>query len=133
MKSVPDPVSKALTVLAFDFGEKRVGLAIGNTLTRTAQPLTVLIYKNKDQLFQNIKEIMAEWSPDYLIVGLPMHPDGQPHEMTQQAVRFANQLEGRFRKKVVFVDERYSTVVISNADDSKVAAGLAEQYLNSLN
>jgi putative Holliday junction resolvase len=133
MKSVPDHAKKALTVLAFDFGGKRVGLAVGNTLTCTAQPLTVLIYKNKDQLFQNIKEIMLEWNPDQFIVGLPTHPDGQPHEMTQQAVRFANQLEGRFGKKVVFVDERYSTVVISSTDDSKVAAGLAEQYLNSLN
>jgi putative Holliday junction resolvase len=119
--------------MAFDFGGKRVGLAVGNTLTKSAQALTVLTYKNKQQLFDVIKALMDEWSPDLLLVGLPTHPDGCPHEMTQQAVRFANQLEGRFGKKVIFVDERYSTAAISHSDDSKVAAGLAEQYLNAVN
>ncbi len=123
---------KILTVLAFDFGGRRVGLAVGNTLTKSAEALTVLTYKNKQQLFDAIKMVIDEWSPDLLLVGLPTHPDGCPHEMTQQVVRFANQLEGRFGQKVLFVDERYSTVAISNTDDSKVAAGLAEQYLNSL-
>jgi putative Holliday junction resolvase len=121
-----------LTVLAFDFGGKRVGLAVGNTLTKSAQALVVLTYKNKAQLFEAIKDVVDEWAPDLLLVGLPTHPDGHPHEMTQQAVRFANQLEGRFGRKVIYVDERYSTVAISHSDDSKVAAGLAEQYLNSL-
>lgn len=124
--------NKVLTVLAFDFGGKRVGLAVGNTLTKSAQALVVLTYKNKAQLFEAIKDVIDEWSPDLLLVGLPTHPDGQAHEMTHQAVRFANQLEGRFGRKVVYVDERYSTVAISHSDDSKVAAGLAEQYLNTL-
>lgn len=124
--------NKVLTVLAFDFGGKRVGLAVGNTLTKSAQALVVLTYKNKAQLFEAIKDVVDEWAPDLLLVGLPTHPDGHPHEMTQQAVRFANQLEGRFGRKVIYVDERYSTVAISHSDDSKVAAGLAEQYLNSL-
>lgn len=124
--------NKVLTVLAFDFGGKRVGLAVGNTLTKSAQALVVLTYKNKAQLFEAIKDVVDEWSPDLLLVGLPTHPDGHPHDMTQQAVRFANQLEGRFGRKVIYVDERYSTVAISHSDDSKVAAGLAEQYLNSL-
>ena len=124
--------NKVLTVLAFDFGGKRVGLAVGNTLTKSAQALVVLTYKNKAQLFEAIKDVVDEWSPDLLLVGLPTHPDGRPHDMTQQAVRFANQLEGRFGRKVIYVDERYSTVAISHSDDSKVAAGLAEQYLNSL-
>ena len=65
---------------------------------------------NREHRFNAVGELLAEWRPDALVVGLPMHPDGTPHEMTQQAKRFGNQLNGRFGLPVTWVDERYSSV-----------------------
>jgi putative Holliday junction resolvase len=98
------------TLLAFDYGEKRIGVALGNSLTRTARPLTVVPNRNRDYRFQAIGKLIAEWKPDVLVVGLPSHPDGTPHAMTQHAKRFGNQLNGRFNLPVVWVDERYTSV-----------------------
>lgn len=116
------------TLLAFDFGEKRVGVATGNTLTKTAQALTILTYNNKDQLFEKIQKLLAEWQPEALVVGLPTHPDGQPHVMTAKAKRFANQLQGRYQLSVHFVDERYTSVSVEDGDDALAAQLILEQY-----
>ena len=116
------------TLLAFDFGEKRVGVATGNTLTKTAQALTILTYNNKDQLFEKIQKLLAEWQPEALVVGLPTHPDGQPHEMTAKAKRFANQLQGRYQLSVHLVDERYTSVSVEDGDDALAAQLILEQY-----
>ncbi len=74
-----DQPQQAFILLAFDFGEKRVGLAIGNNLTKTAQALTTIGYQSKKFLFEKIKNHIAQWQPGALIVGLPTYPDGQPH------------------------------------------------------
>ena len=116
------------TLLAFDFGEKRVGVATGNTLTKTAQALTILAYNNKDQLFEKIQKLLSEWQPEALVVGLPTHPDGQPHAMTAKAKRFANQLQGRYQLSVHFVDERYTSVSVEEGDDALAAQLILEQY-----
>ena len=116
------------TLLAFDFGEKRVGVATGNTLTKTAQALTILTYNNKDQLFEKIQKLLAEWQPEALVVGLPTHPDGQPHVMTAKAKRFANQLQGRYQLSVHLVDERYTSVSVEDGDDALAAQLILEQY-----
>ncbi len=116
------------TLLAFDFGEKRVGVATGNTLTKTAQALTILTYNNKDQLFKKIQKLLEEWQPEALVVGLPTHPDGQPHAMTAKAKRFANQLQGRYQLSVHFVDERYTSVSVEEGDDALAAQLILEQY-----
>ena len=116
------------TLLAFDFGEKRVGVATGNTLTKTAQALTILTYNNKDQLFEKIQKLLAEWQPEALVVGLPAHPDGQPHAMTAKAKRFANQLQGRYQLSVHLVDERYTSVSVEDGDDALAAQLILEQY-----
>ena len=116
------------TLLAFDFGEKRVGVATGNALTKTAQALTILTYNNKDQLFEKIQKLLAEWQPEALVVGLPTHPDGQPHVMTAKAKRFANQLQGRYQLSVHFVDERYTSVSVEDGDDALAAQLILEQY-----
>lgn len=116
------------TLLAFDFGEKHVGVATGNTLTKTAQALTILTYNNKDQLFEKIQKLLAEWQPEALVVGLPTHPDGQPHEMTAKAKRFANQLQGRYQLSVHLVDERYTSVSVEDGDDALAAQLILEQY-----
>jgi putative Holliday junction resolvase len=118
------------TILAFDFGEKRIGVAVGNTLTKTAEPLKVIQEKNQSDKFQVIEKLIAEWQPQLLVVGLPIHPDGAVHEMTQKAKRFGNQLHGRFQKEVVWVDERYTSVSVEGGNDALAAQLILRQYLN---
>ncbi|VVD95038.1 Holliday junction DNA helicase RuvA [Pandoraea morbifera] len=103
------------TVLAFDYGERRIGVAIGNLLLREARALTVVANLNRDVRFAEMGKLIAEWQPERIVVGLPCHPDGTPHEMTQQAKRFGNQLNGRFGVPVFWVDERYSSVAAAAA------------------
>ncbi|MEX3582729.1 MAG: Holliday junction resolvase RuvX [Burkholderia sp.] len=107
MSGVP---AREATLLAFDYGEKRIGVAVGNTLTRTARALVIVSNLNREYRFEAVGALIAEWRPDALVVGLPMHSDGTPHEMTQQAKRFGNQLNGHFNLPVGWIDERYSSV-----------------------
>jgi putative holliday junction resolvase len=97
-----------LSFLAFDFGTRRVGVASGNTLLGHAQPLTTVALQG-DARFVAISRLVAQWQPDALVVGVPFHPDGAPHENTRLAQRFARQLQGRLKLPVFEVDERYST------------------------
>ena len=97
------------TVLAFDFGTRRIGVAMGNTLTRMAHPLVTIDDERNDARFAAIAALVAEWQPGTLVVGLPTHADGTEHDMTLRAQRFARQLEGRFRLPVALVDERWTT------------------------
>ncbi len=118
------------TYLAFDFGEKRVGVATGNDFTKTAEALTTISYNNKDQLFEKIQVLIKEWQPKALVVGIPTHPDGNAHEMTAKAQRFANQLQGRLNLPVHLVDERYTSVSVENGDDALAAQLILEQYFS---
>ena len=101
--------SAQLCLLAFDFGTRHVGVAIGNTVSADARPLSVIEHRSNDQLFAAIGKLLECWQPDRLVVGVPRHPDGEPHEMTARCERFARQLEGRFARPVLRVDERYSS------------------------
>ena len=96
----------ALTVMAFDFGTRRVGVAVGNSFIKAGQALKTIAAPSSDVLFQAIEKLLKEWQPDQFVVGRPVHPDGTPHEMTAKAVRFGNQLHGRFQLPVSWVDER---------------------------
>lgn len=122
-------------VLGFDFGVKRIGIAMGNTLTGQAQPLTVVKAIDNATRFQVIGELINEWKPARLVVGEPFHPDGAEHDMTLRSRRFANQLHGRFDLPVELVDERYSSVVIPQKRgeliDAKAAAIILQQYFDS--
>ena len=120
------------TLLAFDFGEKRIGVAVGNTITKTAEPLTIIQQKNQDERWKAIEALIQEWQPKILIVGLPRHPDGAEHEMTHKAKRFGNQLHGRFQKQVVWVDERYTSVSVDGGNDALAAQLILQQYLEEL-
>lgn len=128
-------VPRVRTYLAFDFGLKRVGVASGNTLTGTAQPLRT-VAATGDARFAAIARLVDEWQPDALVVGVPFHPDGAEHENTLRARRFARQLHGRLHLEVHEVDERYSTTEAhahGAADlDAASAALILEQYLRSL-
>lgn len=102
------------TVLAFDFGLKRIGVAIGtrlgNGVLAAARPLTTIAADANDERFAAIGALIAEWQPLCLLVGRPLNDDGTPHDMTARSERFAQQLKGRFRLPVDCVDERYSSL-----------------------
>lgn len=120
------------TILAFDFGLKRIGVAVGNTLVRQAQPLEVITAATNDAKFVALERLIREWQPAMCVVGLPRHPDGAEHEMTVRCRRFANQLQGRFGVKTALVDERYSSAVIAHKRgdviDAEAAAIILQQY-----
>jgi putative Holliday junction resolvase len=120
------------TILAFDFGEKRIGVAVGNTITKTAEALKIIQEKNQDEKFKAIDALIQEWQPQLLVVGLPTHPDGAEHEMTLKAKRFGNQLHGRFQKEVVWVDERYTSVSVQDGNDALAAQLILQQYLDQV-
>jgi putative holliday junction resolvase len=104
---------EAGSVLAFDFGEKRIGVAVGTLLetgrSGSARALTTIGAEANDVRFAAIAALIAEWQPVRLLVGRPLSDDGTPHEMTARCERFANQLRGRFRLPVDAVDERFSS------------------------
>jgi putative holliday junction resolvase len=97
------------SVLAFDFGTRRIGVAIGETSTGIAHPLTTLTEPDSGRRFAAIATLVETWLPVLLVVGLPTHADGTAHPMTARARRFGRQLEGRFRLPVAFCDERFTT------------------------
>lgn len=97
-------------VLAFDFGEKRIGVAVGEWETRTAHPLETIGGEANAPRFARIGELIAEWRPVELVVGLPCGLDGEEHDLTRRCRRFANQLAGRFSLPVRLVDERLTSV-----------------------
>jgi putative Holliday junction resolvase len=120
------------TVLAFDFGLKRIGVAVGEPELRTAHPLAAV------SSFEKILPLIAEWQPAALVVGLPTSAQGVPHKMTKQAEDFARRLEKRFKLPVTRVDERYTSVeaesrlkgVKNKAIDSVAAQLILEQYFD---
>ncbi|MBU3604213.1 Holliday junction resolvase RuvX [Polynucleobacter sp. AP-Kaivos-20-H2] len=124
----------ALTVMAFDYGTRRVGVAVGNSVTKAGQALKTITAPSSDVLFQTIEKLLKEWQPNQLVVGRPVHPDGSSHAMTAKAVRFGNQLHGRFQLPVSWVDERYTSAVLEGDSkmhdnlDSHSAALILEQY-----
>lgn len=126
------------TLLAFDFGLARIGVAIGNTLTARARPLCILRPATREQRFTRVAALLAEWQPDCLVVGLPLTTAGGEQPASQQSRRFARQLEGRFHLPVRLVDERGSSreaqdILQSNEpDDAMAAAVILQRYLDTL-
>ena len=115
MATTKPPAAPAGCVLAFDFGTRRIGVAVGDTSVALAHPLATIAAEKNDQRFAAIRGLINEWKPALLIVGLPVHADGTEHDMTSRARRFARQLEGRFGLPVVLVDERFTTHTASTA------------------
>ena len=128
------PSLAPITVMAFDYGTRRVGVAVGNTELRASQALKTIAAANIDALFSEIERVLQEWQPGQIVVGLPMHPDGAEHEMTAKAKRFGNQIHGRFNLPVTWVDERYTSAVLeanpqmNDNLDAHSAALILEQY-----
>jgi putative Holliday junction resolvase len=132
MSTVPASLS---TFIAFDFGLKRTGVAVGNRLLQTAQAQGS-IHAQGDARFEQIALRLKEWQPDAIVIGVPYHPDGAAHENTVRAQKFGRQLHGRFKLPVFEVDERYSTTeaLASGAKDADAASAciILEQFLRSM-
>jgi len=98
------------TALAFDFGERRIGVAVGEVEVGITHPLVTISSDSNDERFAAIGKLIEEWKPAALVVGLPAHLDGTPHEMTRLARKFAQRLKGRFNLPVWLVNEQLSSV-----------------------
>ncbi|OGA95600.1 MAG: Holliday junction DNA helicase RuvA [Burkholderiales bacterium RIFCSPHIGHO2_12_FULL_61_11] len=135
LAGVPRQAAGLQTFLAFDFGVKRIGVATGNRLTRTATPQATIAAQGLAR-FPLIQARIRQWQPDALVVGIPFHPDGASHDNTLRAQKFARQLRGRYGLQVFEVDERYSTTeaLASGAADADAASAciILEQFLRSL-
>ena len=127
--------AKLQCFLAIDLGLKRTGLAFGNRMLGSASPRPTVRAEGKARL-DGVAEQVREWEPDALVIGVPRHPDGTPHEITAQAQKFARQLQGRFGLPVFEVDERYSTTEArsmgSGDPDAGAACIILEQFFRSI-
>ncbi|SOY49122.1 Holliday junction resolvase [Cupriavidus taiwanensis] len=137
---MPDAVGRELprdgTVLAFDYGEKKIGVALGNFITREARALTILPNITVEGRFEAVAALIQEWSPVQLIVGMPVNPEGGEQPTMKLARRFGNQLNGRFGLPVEWVDERYTSRAASMAGarrgelDAEAARIILQQYFD---
>jgi putative holliday junction resolvase len=117
------------TLLAFDFGTKRIGIAVGNTLLRRANPLTTINDEKTDTRFAKIEALLKEWQPSALVVGLPSNDDGTPHQLTALCRRFANRLKGRFNLPTILLDERYTSLAASAQLNEEGIHGMKQKSL----
>ena len=110
-----NPQPETGTILAFDFGGKYTGVAVGESAVRMAHPLALITAESNAARMHEIAALVAEWKPGSMVVGLPLSMDGGEHEMTRRCRRFARQLESRFRLPVRLVDERLSSAAAEEA------------------
>ena len=130
------------TVLAFDYGERKIGVALGNFITRQARPLGILPNVTVEARFEAVAALIGEWSPVQLVVGMPVNPEAGPDDPEQASMRlarrFGNQLNGRFGLPVAWVDERYSSRMAAMAGaqrgalDAEAARIILQQYFDEL-
>lgn len=130
------------TVLAFDYGERKIGVALGNFITRQARPLGILPNVTVEARFEAVAALVGEWSPVQLVVGMPVNPEAGPDDPEQASMRlarrFGNQLNGRFGLPVAWVDERYSSRMAAMAGaqrgalDAEAARIILQQYFDEL-
>jgi len=97
------------TYICFDYGEKRIGIAVGQMLTQTATALEIIQVRNNKPDWQRIAEIIDEWQPHAFVVGIPLQMDGTRQKLTDSAEKFSHQLEGRYKLPVHYADERLSS------------------------
>ncbi len=117
------------TVLAFDFGERRIGVAVGEHLIHSANPLTTIDSESNEVRFAVITQLINEWQPKLLVVGLPLSLDGSETDVTQLCKKFARRLNGRFNLPVMLVDERYSSAEASQLLNESGIKGRAQKTM----
>lgn len=138
-------MSTARTLLGIDYGLKRVGIAVGNTLTYHAEPLEIIPNASPSAVITRIQRLMQDWQANALVLGLPCHPDGTAHAMTQTCLDFHMELAQSVTVPIHCVDERYSSAVLPNraqrnsrgqtravTQDDRAAAIILQQYLDEL-
>ena len=141
---------KEIRYLAFDFGLKKIGVAVGDSLLKHARPLSTLKSETRQQRFERVEELLKEWQPDQVVVGLPLTLDGEEQEASTHARRFANQLHGRYGLEVILVEEQNSSMEaqhlirqfkqfdarqarrFADEDDAVAAAVILQRHLDSL-
>ena len=109
LKTFPDSPSAPFGALAFDFGTQRIGVAFGQSLTGTVRPVCVLKAKNGIPAWDQVAQLIKDWEPDALVIGLPYNLDGTESELLIRSVKFANRLHGRFHLPCYGMDERLSS------------------------
>jgi putative Holliday junction resolvase len=117
------------TVLCFDFGMKRIGVAVGQTLTANARPLMVLSAQNGAPAWDQVSQLIEQWQPQALVVGLPLAMDGTESDITKAAKRFGNRLNGRYHLPVYTMDERLSSM---EAEELQKSGGVKTESVDSL-
>ena len=121
-----------MQILAIDFGLKKVGLAIGNTLTKTSMPISTIFYKSKQELFNLLEKHVIEWKPEFIIIGNPLNMDQTESEMSKLAEKFSTQFSKKFNLAVELVDERLSSFEAKEfAKDDSLDAMAAKLILDS--
>lgn len=105
------------TVLGFDYGEKKIGVAYGQMITHSASPIAILKAKDGNPNWQEVEKLLKQWQPDAIVVGLPLNMDGSDGTVVPGAKKFANRIEGRFGVKVHLIDERLSSAAVEYALD----------------
>lgn len=129
-------VDRPQTLLGFDHGLKKIGVALGNTLMGHARPLCILRSSTRAGRFEQIAQLLQTWQPDRVVVGLPLTLDGGEQDASRQARRFARQLHGRFGVAVELVDERGSSLEAQHIlgthedDDAMAAAVILQRWLD---
>lgn len=119
-QKVIEKLSEDSIILAFDYGLARIGVAIGNTVVKDTRPLTIIHWKKNQEKWKQITQIMEDWKPALVVVGVPRHKDGAPNSMTPVCENFANQINGRFNVYVARVDERFSSVEVEEGSDDYI-------------
>ena len=115
------------TILGFDFGEKHIGVAVGNTITAQAQALMTLHVESNAARLAAVEKLVAEWQPAGFVVGQPEHADGAPHEVAHLAKKFGNRLQEKFRLPVAYVNETLSSTEASRMLAARGIKGIAQK------
>jgi putative Holliday junction resolvase len=131
---MPEGFSQDALVLCFDYGLKRIGVAVGNLLTKSSRPLSVIHWTKNKNKWEEVLEFVHSWEPDVVVVGVPFHPDGKPNSMTAVCRNFGKDLQKRISVPVVYEDERYSSVEAQEYTqddeiDDVAACVILEQWL----
>lgn len=128
LESNIEPIMQtAETILGFDFGEKRIGVAVGNTVTSQARALTTLHVESNAARLGAVEKLVAEWQPASFVIGQPEHADGQPHDVAHLAKKFGNRLTEKFRLPVAYINETLSSVEASSILGARGVKGIAQR------
>ena len=128
LESNIEPIMQtAETILGFDFGEKRIGVAVGNTVTSQARALTTLHVESNAARLGAVEKLVAEWQPASFVIGQPEHTDGQPHDVAHLAKKFGNRLTEKFRLPVAYINETLSSVEASSILGARGVKGVAQR------